>query len=128
MGHEIELVVGLVHKETYYGDETTKGKDWLQVFANVDMRKPGYSSNLRRLNDATKATSVHLYAIMGDGDTSVVEDRYGAELTPIPIQDVINALRMDAKTDNYRRIHWALALLEAMVIDNENFSVVLWGY
>ena len=128
MGYELELLVGQVHKEPDYVTDATKGKDWFQIFANVDLCKYGYESNLHKLNDATEATPVHAYAIMGDGDTPVVEDRYGADLTPIPIQDVINALRMDAKEDDYRRIGWALVLLEKMAQDVNDLHVVLWGY
>jgi len=41
---------------------------------------------------------------------------------------VVEALKKDAKDDDYRRFKWALALLEAMKDDSERLSVLLYGH
>jgi len=71
------------------------------------------------------------YSPMGNSDNMITEDCYGAVLKPVPIDHVINALKIDIATqDYYRRHHWALKLLTAMREDahGEFLTVLIYGY
>ncbi len=129
MGYEIQMLVGRVHENQKGYSPDTKDKCWFNVFANVDLCKPGNGTAIMKLKDAAKADPIYTYAIMGDGDTEVVEDKYGDKIKPIPIQDVLEALYIDQRNDHYRRFSWAIALLEKMVHEeNGQLSVAFWGY
>jgi len=126
MGYEVQMLVGKVHRGFGVGDDIDR--DWFQLYATVDLCKPGESA-LDDLSNASKEKEIYTYAVMGDGDTSVIDDRYGKTLRPIPIQDALEALHTDQRRDYYRRFGWAIALLESMVQEEGgNLSVVLWGY
>ena len=126
MGYETQLLVG---KAT---DMEFQGKKYFMVYATVDMSKMGYDSAVYDLpwkNENTDDVMWEWYAPTGDGDIAVCQDRYGDYPQPVPVGDVIEALRTDSAGDDYRRFKWALALLEAMEKDTpEGLSVILWGY
>jgi len=126
MGYETQLLIG---KDT--GMEF-QGATWFQIYATVDMCKLGNSElfNLGWVNKTPDKKMWNWYAPTGDGDTQFTEDRYGDRPRPVPLEDVVNALRADIRKDgNYRRLHWALALLENMQANaGEDLSVLMWGY
>lgn len=129
MGYEVQMLVGKVHENMKGYTDDSKDKSWFQIYATVDLCKPGYDAVVMKLKNATKADPVYMYAIMGDGDTEVTEDRYGESVFPIPVQDVLEALHADQRNDYYRRFSWATALLQKMVAEeNGQLSVAFWGY
>jgi len=126
MGYETQLIIGRDTGQSYTDEGT-----YFMVYAHVDMCKMGDSAlfNLPWVNKTPEKEKWYFYAPMGDGDTVVDEDRYGDIPRPVPIADVINALREDVTKNDYRRFKWALALLEAMAEDSpEGLSVLMWGY
>lgn len=129
MGYEVQMLVGKVHENMKGYCDDTKDKAWFQIYASVDLCKPGYDAVVMKLKDNSKADPVYMYSVMGDGDTQIAEDCYGETIVPIPIQNVIEALHTDQRNDYYRRFRWALALLESMR-DEEGgqLSVAFWGY
>lgn len=128
MGYEVQMLVGKVHENMKGFTDDTKDKPWFNIYATVDLCKPG-AAEILKLKENTKADPVYVFAIMGDGDTPVVDDRYGVPIIPIPIQDVLEALHTDQRNDYYRRFGWAIALLESMVQEEGGqLSVAFWGY
>lgn len=128
MGYEVQMLVGVVHENMKGYTEETKDKGWFQIYAAVDLCKPG-PTKILELKDAAKADPVYVYAIMGDGDTMTIEDRYGAPVVPMPIRDVLEALHTDQRNEHYRRFSWAIALLESMVNEEQGqLSVAFWGF
>lgn len=125
MGYETQLLIGKAI------DMEFQGKKYFMVYATIDMCKMGYDSAVYDLpwkNENPDDEMWQWYAPTGDGNTAVCEDRYGDYPQPVPIADVVEALRADMKVSDYRRDRWAMALLESMVNDSENLSVLLWGH
>jgi len=125
MGYETKLLIGKETNQAY--DEST----WFQIYAMVDLCKPGYDSEIFKIDSENKTPDVkqwYWYAPTGDDNIGVTEDRYGAKPKPVPLTDVIHALRLDMQGDDYRRFKWAMALLESMADDNEELSVLFYGY
>lgn len=66
-----------------------------------------------------KVTDCYIYA--DDGDTMILEDRYGDELKEAPLSDVISFLEGELERgETYRRIKPLLALLKS-------FDTSVWG-
>lgn len=128
MGYETQLLIGEDTGNSYNNDG-----DYFMVHAVVDMCKMGNSElfNLPWVNKTPDVKKWYWYSPTGDGDTVCTEDRYGDKPQPVPLEDVVNALRRDIEADDgYRRLHWALALCEAMLKQpgGEGFTVLMWGY
>jgi len=126
MGYETELLVG---RDT--GDSYSSEGQYFMVYAHVDMCKLGMTAvlDLPWVNKTPEVKKWYWYAPTGDGNTIITEDRYGDMPRPVPIADVITALKEDLVNSDYRRLKWALALLESMEENSgEELSVLLWGY
>ncbi len=105
---------------------TSKKITWFRIYATVDLCKCGYESNIHNIDHINKDESHFWYWYDGNGETS--KDCYGDKLKPIPIKEVVEALRKDTKKDDYRRFKWALALLESMQNDKEDLTVLFYGH
>jgi hypothetical protein len=128
MGYETVLLIG---EDT--GHRYNEDGDFFIVHATVDLCKMGDSElfNLDWVNKTPEVKRSYWYAPTGDGNTVVCEDRYGDIPKPVPLDQVVDALRCDIlNNDRYRRLHWALALCEAMLekAGGKGFSVLMWGY
>lgn len=121
MGYEITVFIGRVH-DTQPG-LTEKDSVWFQIAASVETSKAGgFLADLRTKNDPF----VYLYAIAGDGDTEVTEDRYGERLVAVPIAKVLPMLTPEAMVDS-QRLPWLKAVLEAAP-ESWATHVVLFGH
>lgn len=158
MGYEIKLIIGkasanvsdewaLTDKKYEDGSgfepqrdasggivHTGRKEHWFKTMATVDLCKLCYDSPLSSLcadshktAKATEKTMVH-YFYAEDGNTRVVEDRYGSPMWPIPIRDFLAVAKADADANTYRRLKWAIALLESMADDKENLSILAFGH
>lgn len=128
MGYEMRLYIGRTNGKPSSLDN---GHAWLDVYAMVDLCKPGYDTSIYEMTGrgAKKERSEPLvYFFAEDGNTSVQEDRYGDKIQAIPIHKVIEAIQKDAKRSTYRRFHWALTMLEAIAKDDPEAVVALYGY
>jgi hypothetical protein len=151
MGYETKLFIG---KSCHSGKEVKKGdlvleegeaykpylKDdkgnyihtgreeiYFMVYATIDLCKCGYDSEVLKLDWRNKESdSVVWYFYNGSEETR--EDLYGESSKPIKIQEVLGALKKDAKKDDYRRFKWAISLLESMVNDSEDLEVLFYGH
>lgn len=131
MGYETVLLIGEDTGRNYGMDD--KKASWFQVHATVDLCKMGDSEifNLDWVNKTPEDKLWYWYSPTGDGNTTHTEDRYRDKPKPVPLDQVVDALRCDILNDDrYRRLHWALALCEAMLEKQggEGFSVLMWGY
>lgn len=128
MGYEVQMLIGRVHENMKGYTADTKDKSWLQIYATVDLCKPGPGAVLE-LKDAAKADPIYVFPIMCNAEAQVFEDKYGAPIVPIPIQDVLEALYTDQRNDYYHRFRWVIRLLETMLDEEDGkLSVAFWGY
>lgn len=103
------------------------------VYAMLDMCKLGYqddplneliSQSFQLAKDNSK--DVH-YFYGSDGNTTIKEDRYGATMHPVPLKELAEALNAMPNLE-YRRLRWLKALVDSMVDDKEEMSVMFFGY
>ncbi len=74
-------------------------------------------------------TNVYIYS--ADGNTRIIEDKYGERLTEIPIDDAIKIIEKAAEEDhwNYRRWKPVLGLLKGFKKEEwSNLVVLHYGY
>jgi len=127
MGYEVLLLIGRDTKQVF--EDLT----YFMITATLDMGKCS-RSNLLLLpweNRTPEINKWEFYSPAGEPDTSIIEDRYGNLLQPVPLDDIIKALEKDVRRDNYRPAVWALSYLNKMrddSITNETFSVMLYGH
>lgn len=107
MGYESKLYI--VEKSSY-DDPSDKGMRYSQVIAMFDLCK---FYPLSCVVNTYPKTECYFYA--DDGNTKVLEDKYGDPLREIPIDDVIDILE-GALIDGsmYRRIYPVLATLKEL--------------
>lgn len=114
---------------------TGRTECWFQVMATLDLCKLGYQKD--PLNDLIaqshqtakeQAKTLFHYYYADDGNTKIVEDRYGAALWPVPVKEVLAAMKLSEDAKTYRRLIWAIALLESMVEDSEGLEVLFYGH
>lgn len=120
MGYETKLLIGSsrgVQRE---------GETYFEIMCMVDLCQCSRGSMINGLNRVNKDDSHGWYWYLGDKRLS--EDAYGDRLKPVPIEHVIEALKVDLENEDYRRLRWAIALLESMADDSEEISVLLYGY
>lgn len=116
MGYESKLYV--VDKHDWKGCD---GK-WGEVIASFDLC-------CVPINFA-QYPATDCYIIADDGNTRIIEDKYGDPLREIPIQDAIEMIEKVIKTgDYYRRYKPCLNLLKGFNINNwENLVVLHYGH
>ena len=116
MGYESKLYV--VDKHDWKGCD---GK-WGEVIASFDLC-------CVPINFA-QYPATDCYIIADDGNTRIIEDKYGDPLREIPIQDAIKMIEKVIETgDYYRRYKPCLDLLKGFNINNwENLVVLHYGH
>ncbi len=111
-------------KTLYTGRKNT----WFYIYAEIDLCKLGSGSKIYSLDWVNKDENHFWYWFGYDGDLEISEDCYGNKPKPIPVKKVLDALRGDAKNEDYRRLKWAIALLESMENDKEELEVLIYGH
>jgi len=143
MGYETKIIIGRVgmsNKELEHDPAKPyadgRMEHYFSVYAMLDLCKLGYQDDaLNRLQTKSHAqarakikTDVH-YFYGEDGNLAIKEDRYSDGLWPMPIKEVLAAMKKSLiKNDPYRRLVWAIALLEAMQDDGEDLRVLFYGH
>ena len=124
MGYESKLYVV---EKSMYDFSRDNGMKYCEVIAMFDLCK-FYPLSMHIKN--YPKTECYFYA--DDGNTRVLEDRYGESLREIPIEDVIAILEEDlASGSDYRRIYPALALLKELENKKHQWNelvVLHYGY
>ena len=122
MGYESKIYIA--EKSGLKDDD---GMTYAQVIAVFDMCKMG---NL--INAFDRKTDCYFYA--DDGNTKVLEDRYGDALTEAEIEDFIYALEEAVGNgENYRRIFPLLSALQTICEQQKdgkwkNIVLLHYGY
>lgn len=126
MGYETYLIIG---SESDYVSEKKK---YFSAEVTIDLCKLGNSAidNLPRINKTPEVFEWKFFAMCGDGNTPVLNDGYDIKLQPVPLSDVITAIKQDMLNTDYRRLKWALSTLEAIEKDSRpnEFSVLIYGH
>ena len=128
MGYESKFFV--VQKNSWKGyDKETENLFYCEVLASFDMCKLGTElwSKLPKM----KETDCYFYDL--DGDTPILEDRYGKRLTEISVNDLIPILEEAENKEHYRRFPYFIAMLKSIKeeIDRkewDNVVVLHYGY
>jgi len=89
------------------------GKRYGNIVGTFDLCKMAHDSAYHALMNKSKPTDCCIYET--DGNTKIVEDRYGAPLKEMSLPDLIEALQKD--NDGYRRIPPLIAMVSAIVND-----------
>lgn len=119
MGYESKIYV--VEKSTLSLDGD--GKCWGEVVAMFNACKfPGLLEVFKQKTDC--------YIYSDDGNTPILEDDYGDELTEAPLSDVIKFLEEELQRgETYRRIKPLLALLKGFDMEQwDNLVCLHYGY
>ena len=122
MGYESKIYIGEKR-----GIKDNDGRTYVQVIAMFDMCKMG---NL--INVFDRKTDCYFYA--DDGDTKVLEDKYGDALTESEIEDFIYVLEEAVDSgENYRRIFPLLSTLQTIYEQQKdgrwkNIVLLHYGY
>lgn len=115
MGYESRIYV--VEKSLLSPDDD--GKRFAEVLAMFNACKfPGLPEVFNQKTDC--------YIFADDGNTRIVKDRYGDELTEAPLSDVIKFLENEVQRgETYRRIKPLLALLKGFDMEQWDNLVCL---
>lgn len=125
MGYEVQLFLG--ERRRFDGEE--ERKDYFGVVATIDLCVP--SDEIKRLCDTPDGDPVYMYG--PDGNTRIVEDSYGHELSAIPAERVLALIKKanvgSGYPNGYRRYNMAIPLLESFIASGfKNAGVVLYGH
>lgn len=126
MGYESKIYI--VSKTTTTGFNATERMFYAEKIAEFKMGK--FHNLANRLRDKP-ITDCFIYA--DDGDTQIIEDRYGKPLTETTPQFVIDLLEeLIADGETYRRVYPLLACLKAFEEHKqqwgEEIAVLHYGY
>ena len=129
MGYESKIYI--IEKTKYSWDEEN-GMKYARVLAMFDLAMFDVSK-FYELSDWFRnkpATKHYIYA--DDGDTQIIEDRYGDTLKEASVEDVIDRLeRIVENGKDYKRIFPLLAALKAFESHSNqwgNIAVLHYGY
>lgn len=112
MGYESKLYI-VEKSKAFRGNE----KRYASVVAMFDMAKIG-----NMVNVFEKKTDCYIYA--DDGNTQILEDKYGDELTEATVEDVIYVLEEAISSgETYRRLY---PLLSALIVIKEQQDEGTW--
>ena len=119
MGYESRIYI--VNKRDKFSFED---RSCGEVIAMINLCKVSDVSNKMR---EYPETDCFIYS--DDGNTDIVEDRYGDVMKEIPIDDAIKIIEEAFMYDNYRRYASCIALLKSFDKSQWNNLVVLhYGY
>lgn len=138
MGYETKLFIVEKNNRFFTNRKTGKkeksigeiinGKEmfYANLIASFDLRKCYSVSDVMR-----KYPDTDNFVFMDDGNTELIEDRYGEPLKEIPLADAVVILEEAASEDEYRRFAPCLALLKALEEDKNKWGEIVvlhYGY
>lgn len=137
MGYEIKLMIGKAY-ESQRGPARDYRVDpprdlgfeetYFRSYAEIDLCKLDYSGEFHaRMREWKNNDKTHLWFFLA-GNNKVREDCYSDRYVPQRVSVVLKALKADRERGEYRRLDWAIALLESMVDDREELKVLVFGH
>ena len=163
MGYEIKLIVGksgfsrpefeqdmtmpfedgsgYEYKRDDKGNYIPTGRNviYFSNYAEIDLCKIG-GCPLADLVQKTQKTAnknpntAYGFFGTGDGNNEITQDLYSAKLWPVPVKEVLKALKesqeqnIEENGESYRRYTWAIDLLKSMVKETETIEVLFYGH
>ena len=150
MGYEVKLMIGKSSQHQERGPTELDGdfayRPWLKdeagkpiptgrmhtyfsVYAELDLCCVGNSA-INEMDHTNKDPDHYWYWYHSDGNTEEHTDKYGSGLKPVSIRKVLEALKQDVEDQpEYRRFHWAVGLLQAMMDnDGDHLQVLIYGH
>ena len=138
MGYEIKLIIGrdTGRKEDDCDYSTTpprkSGKKctYFMEYAMIDLCKLAYDGVFHKaMGSWRNKDENHFWFKYEANDRRLIEDCYGEKWIPQKISVVLDVLKQELANDpDYRRLKWAVALLESMKDDAEDLCVWVYGY
>lgn len=125
MGYESKIYIVRKSEYAYFYEE---GKRWAEEIAMIDMCKCYELSGVLR---SKPETDCYIYA--DDGNTKILEDRYGMPLTETPLREAVQIVKdvIENSIYGYWRYPVLLATLQAIydqVGDDDLYAVLHYGY
>lgn len=123
MGYETKLIIG--RKTNLEGFKNKDAKFVIEV-ASINLCKSDFPDT--QLNKEEDTELVYIYS--SDGDTKIIEDRYGRRLYAIEPNKVLKFMQNANKTAKHRRYNAAIALLKSLIKDfkDEHLTCILYGH
>lgn len=124
MGYESKLVVvNVLNAYSILGD-----RPYAEIIAEVNcaVMGPEFYVFVRK-----NGKPIDFDVYIDGGEDPTTEDKYGAALTQIPIEEVIKFLKTDAELKNYRRAKALCGLLSSLKPKDwadEDIRLVHYGY
>lgn len=128
MGYESLLYVVEKSSKKYLIGETINNKEmhYASLIASFDLSKCYLVSDKMRKYPETDS---YIYA--DDGNTKIIEDRYGEPLKEIPLANAIEIIYNAEIVEEYRRYAPCLALLESLQKHKKKWDEIVvlhYGY
>lgn len=123
MGYETKLIIG---RKTNMEGYKNKDAKFVIVVAEIDLCKSVFGGTY--IDKEQDTEKVYIYA--SDGDTEIVEDRYGDRLFAVNPKKVLKMMQDANKPEKYRRYNAAIPLLKSLIKDfkNEDLTCILFGH
>lgn len=123
MGYETKLFIG---RKTDMKGFKNKDANFVIEVASIDLSKSHFPDT--QLNKEEDTELVFIYG--SDGNTEIVEDRYGSRLYAVNPKKVLNFMQEHNKKERYRRYTAAIALLKSLIKDfrYEELTCILYGH
>lgn len=123
MGYETKLIIG---RKTNMEGYQNKDANFVIEIASIDLCKSDFYDT--QLNKEEDTELVYIYG--SDGNTEIVEDRYGKRLYAIEPKKVLKFMQNANKTAKYRRYNAAIPLLKSLIKDfkDEELTCILYGH
>ena len=133
MGYEVKVLIGTVSR---FDNQTPT---WFSTVATYDLCKVDLfemtegincsGAKLLARNELMEAP-IPIYYYADDGNTKIFEDCYDKKLVAFESEILLEELKRQAKTNDYRRFPPLIAMLESLlaVWGKEKLYVVLFGH
>ena len=123
MGYETKLIIGI---KTDMKGFINKDANFVIEVASIDLSKSHFPDT--QLNKEEDTELVYIYG--SDGNTEIVEDRYGSRLYAIEPNKVLKFMQEHNKKEKYRRYTAAIALLKSLIKDfrEGELTCILYGH
>ena len=101
------------------------GMKFAPIIAMLNLSKTGMDE-VAEVCYSSPETKYYIYA--DDGNTKILEDRYGEKLREVDIDLLISAMSEENRRGYYRRYQMAIGVLETAKKDFRNPVVLHFGY
>ena len=116
MGYDTKIVI--VEKTS--GIDGTDGRNFAEKIAEFNLCKMNYKGPYMKILPMMRATNC--YYFMDDGNTKVIEDKYGDFIREINLAPLIKILKKE--DHSYRHIPAIIGMLESIALHMKNYNLI----